>query len=35
MVLAPDEIQRFLEHVSGVKHRAMLSPCLLELLRAY
>jgi site-specific recombinase XerD len=27
VVLAPDEIQRFLEHVSGVKHRAVLLTC--------
>jgi integrase/recombinase XerD len=27
VVLAPDEIQRFLDHVSGVKHRAVLLTC--------
>jgi site-specific recombinase XerD len=26
-VLAPDEIQRFLEHVAGVKNRAVLLTC--------
>src|SRR5207237_7901084 len=27
VVLAPDEIQRFLDHISGVKHRAVLLLC--------
>ena len=27
VVLAPDEVQRFLEHVCGVKHRAVLLTC--------
>lgn len=27
VVLAPDEIQRFLDHVAGVKHRAVLLTC--------
>ncbi len=27
VVLAPDEVQRFLDHVSGVKHRAVLLTC--------
>jgi site-specific recombinase XerD len=27
VVLAPDEIQRFLDHIAGVKHRAVLLTC--------
>src|SRR5438132_13825728 len=27
VVLAPDEIQRFLDHIAGVKHRAVLLLC--------